>query len=398
MLSYDYAINTFAELVFVLSALLALVEQAVPTNSPWRARLGRIHEFFKSELIQGAPTRLIERYERRMIDLDTERAFARLLGFVFVIDAAVLVPLHSYRTLPHPSPTWEFALSPSIYYFAAVIVIIAFLRSFSRATKSAATGIDYCVFFAFIFVCSNVFMMHVNFLVAPKGSLVETGFGEPSALLYLDVLTNRKAALGIFMLLLGLACCYMMSFLVLMLSLVAKAPDYIAPGLARHTADMTLLFALFYSLLFWIAPGAGYLNPPALKFYFSLLATTAVVSISFLFVTERLKHRPVAGALALVMIPSVGYLVLDILLTDWAGTEGAHTFFFFALVLAPMLSSYVIITFSSMASLSLLAGRQIFGTKGAADKPFATLALFLALIGAISSFVALQFSYYAGRP
>ncbi len=394
MLSFDYLINTFAGALFVVSALLALVEQAVPRNSLFRARFQGIHKFFSSDMVQGAPGRTIENYEKRMLYRDAEGATSRFLVFIFIVDGAVLIPLHSYRALPHPYPTWEFALSPHLYYFVTLALILGFLRSFLRVMRSKGTSLDIGTMSAFWILSANVLMMHINFILAPKSGLIKQSFAEPAALLYLDGLLGQKLAVGIFIVVVGLCSYYIVSFLIMMAGFMFSIADHIVAGLARHASVMTLIVSVLFAWAYSVDPVVGFPNPPALKLYFLLLACSAGISASFLFATSRITRHPLIGTTALILIPSIGYVVPSALLGSqgelwsWAGLLAL------AVVFGPMSVPYLVVTFSGVASLTVIAGRHIFGTDEAAVKPFATLALFFALVGAASSFVALQYAYY----
>ncbi len=329
MIVSNYIINKLPEILGVIGIFICLLENVVEDDSPMRRKAEWIYRAFRTEEIAGIPNRLIAKFQSRVYLVNWSAEASRFGRMILWIDGLILIPLHSFRTLPHPFPTWEFAAMPLMFYGLALALIFAFLISANRFLKNEVTSVDALAFGGFLWLANNVLMMDVTFLLGPKQTLLNESFQESSALLHIDQLLGTKQAVGVFMLLL-IVSAYLLSSFVSSVIFRWVLPDLFAAGAARHVAIFTVGMGLAASVLYGLDPRIGLPYPLSLRFYFPCVLLVGVMSSVLTFSITKLAGKTITSTFILAVFPFVGFLA-TMKIAPLSEVPGNLSFFWFLL-------------------------------------------------------------------
>lgn len=358
---------------------LCLLEYVTENDSSLRQRADWLYRAFRSRWLRRVPYRLLGRLRRTTFARNRLEARKKELALVLAVDGLILIPLHLYRTLPHPSPTWEFALSPSGYYFAAVVLIISFLWAGARMLDHQGGSIELIAVWGFVLLANNVLMMNVRFLFAPKTDLLGGVFQEANALLYLDLMIGERRALIIVMAIITVSSYLLSYFVVGFFSM--WLPEVFAAGVSRHVAACTGALGAFQTICPAVGAGTVVLLPGSLKFYYLCVGLVATLSFCLVFALRILTRRTFLATTLLCVLPLLAFQIFSFM----TSSLGEWRLPVFLLISCGMIGPYLLALLAGLSATSIRISSLIFGSKKASERPFGTLGTFLCLFAGIAS-------------
>ena len=386
-----YLLGNISYFLLSFAALLMIIESRVPAQSIYRQKAKYLHKFFNQARISELASTIRKRYVSKYSQLLDARLGKNVLESFLFVQLLVVAPLHSYVHLPHPFPTKNFALYPSLHIWSAIVLSMIILRLFARNLDDKSGIFSqialHIASLAFAFICSAVMIMDLTFLFSAKDSLLSAPLSNPTSLFYLDLVFSKKHGIAILMAFISFSFYYTsIAFYSICLYEIRLLKTEIVRVFILRISQMARNMGFISIAMYYISPELGFTQGISVLVYFSaaviMLCTSAYIHLC----TKLIKDHVIWSFLLILVLPTALIYFSEKFIVDiqfekvlMIGIPIISPLFF------PYLFSMIIIT----ASISISAGK-FFGTPKISQEPFSQLGLFLTFLGAILQWLLFQ--------